>query len=73
VEVGLDQPGHDRAAVGVDQLDAVRECRGTDCGTGVADPAVLDDNDRITNRFRSGAVDQATVEDAGDSSCDPHD
>ena len=72
VEVRLDQPRHDRAAVGVDLLNIARQLRCPDGGARVADPAIVGDNDCITNRLCSRAVDQLTVEDSGGSSCDPH-
>ena len=72
VEVGLDEPRHDRPAPGVDLLNIRGKWRRSDRGAGVADATAVDDNDRITDRRRSGAVDQVTVGDTGDSSCGPH-
>ena len=72
VEVGLDEARHDRPALGVDLVDIVCERRRSNRRARVADPAAVDDDDRITNGRRSGAVDQVTIEDTSDSSCDPH-
>ena len=61
VKMGLDQPGHDRAAAGVDVrgVGADRRCAGR--GPGVGDPAVADHDRGIRDRCGAGAVDQLSA------------
>jgi hypothetical protein len=63
---------HDRPALGVDLVNIVGQRRRTDRRARVADPAAVEDDDRIADGRRSGAIDQVTIEDTSGSSCDPH-
>ena len=63
MEVGLDQARHDRAAAGVDALRVGGDARRAGGRAGVGDAAVLDDERRVGDRRRAGAVDQLAVGD----------